>query len=137
MTAAAAARAATPVVAFLDFRKAFDSVSHAAIRDALETLMVDRGVLQLIMDHVENARVRVLTAHGMCPPIRATQQRECLKGGFSPRSSSTAASMLHLPLQPPPAGWECRLMAYLAAQRASLHRRTLMTGSSSPPQLTT
>jgi len=68
----------------LDFSKAFDSVSHAATRDALEALVVDRGVLQLIsMDHVEHARVRILTAHGTCPPIHATQGVP--QGGGAPR----------------------------------------------------
>ncbi len=64
---------AIPVMAFIDFRKAFDTVSHTSIAAALARIRVPSSAAALIMDHVRHSSVRVLTAHGLTEAITATQ----------------------------------------------------------------
>jgi len=67
------ARAATPLPAFLDFRKAFDTVSHSAVARALDTFAVPPPMAALIMDHVRGATVSIMTSHGLTAEIHATR----------------------------------------------------------------
>ena len=60
------------LVMFIDFKAAFDSVSHAAILEILEAARLPEPLLKAVSEYMSRASVSIHTAHGLCDPLPVT-----------------------------------------------------------------
>jgi hypothetical protein len=63
---------ASVLILFVDFRSAFDTVSHDAIIEILESANLPSALLECVKDYMRRASVAIHTGHGLCNPLPVT-----------------------------------------------------------------